>query len=305
MKHACTVLLALGLSVPAYAQHDGHVAPDSRISDSSDPHAGHAMGHGVPAAGAAPAVAPPPAEALMGPSHSADTVFPAAVMAQIRRDISAEHGGMTVQRITIDQLEFVSRDGGDGYAWEDAQFRIGSDSNKLWLKSEGEADGGFGQNVERFEVQALWSHALTPYFDLQGGVRYDHRPEPDRAHVVLGLQGLAPYWFEVDAVAFVSERGDLTARVETEYDLRITQKLILQPRAEAGFAAQAVRELEVGSGLSTVEAGLRLRYEFVPEFAVYAGVEYELAAGDTADFRRAAGNGASAWSVVLGVRCWR
>jgi copper resistance protein B len=225
-------------------------------------------------------------------------------MAVVRDEISAEHGGMNHHRVSIDQLEFASREGRNGYAWEDAQFWFGNDLDKLWLKSEGEGDGSIGQNVERAEVQALWSHAFTPFFDIQGGLRYDIRPEPDRAHLALGIQGLAPYWFEVDAATFLSERGDLTARVETEYDIRITQKLILQPRAEVDLAAREVRELGIGSGLATVEAGLRLQYEFIREFGLYVGVEYERAVGDTADFRRAMGDGVSEWNLVLGLRSW-
>src|SRR3546814_19060734 len=103
---------------------------------------------------------------------------------------------------------------------------------------------------------------------------------------LLGVQGLAPYWFEVDGALFLSDKGDVTARIEAEYDLRLTQKLILQPAAELNFAAQDVPDLGVGSGLSTAELGLRLRYQFVPEFAPHSGANYARAFGDPADFRR-------------------
>jgi copper resistance protein B len=118
------------------------------------------------------------------------------------------------------------------------------------------------------------------------------------------VQGLAPYWFEVDAAAFLSTKGDLTARVEAEYDQRITQRLILQPRVEFDLAAQDVPELGIGSGLSTAELGARLRYEFKPQFAPYVGVEYERAFGDTADFRRAEGEDVGGWSFLIGLRAW-
>ncbi|HEX8381568.1 MAG TPA: copper resistance protein B, partial [Allosphingosinicella sp.] len=152
--------------------------------------------------------------------------------------------------------------------------------------------------------QALWSRAINPWWNLQAGVRYDFRPDPERAHLVLGIEGLAPYWFEIDAAAFVSHKGDVTARFEAEYDQRLTQKLILQPRIEFDLAAQDVPELGIGSGLSTAELGLRLRYEFVPEFAPYVGVAYECAFGDTADFRRAAGDRAGGLNFLVGVRAW-
>ena len=250
----------------------------------------------------APPVAPPPPEASSGPAHAADQLFGAEQMAAVREETRALHGGMRFHRFTIDQLEIALRDGRDGYAWEDVQFWYGGDIDKLWIKSQGE--GTFGEGVESAEVQALWSHALDPWFDLQAGVRYDFRPDPERAYLVLGVQGLAPYWFEIDAAAFLSSKGDISARIEAEVDQRITQRLILQPRVELDFALQDVAEIGIGSGLSTAEAGLRLRYEIVPEFAPYVGVEYERAFGGTRRFRRLAGDDAGGWSLVLGVRAW-
>jgi copper resistance protein B len=200
-----------------------------------------------------------------------------------------------------DRLEYRVRDGRDGYAWEgDAWY--GGDYNKLWFKTEGE--GEFGEGVEGAEIQALFTRALDPWFNLQAGVRYDIRPKPDRAHLALGVLGLAPYWFEVDGALFLSEKGDLTARFEAEYDQRITNRLILQPRVEAELVAQDVRELGLGSGLSSLEAGLRLRYEIRREFAPYAGVKYERRFGDTARSARAEGEGAGGWSLLLGIRAW-
>ena len=217
------------------------------------------------------------------------------------------HGDLDTWRFLIDRLEVSLRDGGEGYAWDDVQFWYGGDINRLWIKSQGE--GEFGGDLENVEVQALWSRAITPFFDLQAGVRYDVEPSPSRGYLVLGVQGLAPYWFEVDAAAFVSNKGDVSGRVELEYDQRITQHLILQPNVELDFALQDVPELGIGSGLSTGEIGLRLRYEFFPEsapavVAPYVGVQYERAFADTARFARAAGEDVGGWSIVLGVRTW-
>jgi copper resistance protein B len=222
-------------------------------------------------------------------------------MAEARGLLREEHGSMETYKILVDQAEVKVRDGRDGYAW-DGQAWYGGDLDKLWIKTEGE--GAFREEVEKAEVQALWSRAIDPWFDLQLGIRHDFRPDPERTHLVAGVQGLAPYWFEVDGALFLSNKGELTARFEGEYDLRITQKLILQPRAEFELAAQDIPELGIGSGLSTAELGARLRYEIVPEFAPYIGIEYERAFGGTADFARARGEKAGGWSFLLGVRTW-
>lgn len=264
------------------------------------------MGHCTPKAAAGtvalPAVAPPPAAAFSGPENAADTVYDPALMASKRRSsLIAEHGGMTTSRILIDRLELLARKGRDGYAWEGDAW-VGGDYDKLWLKSEGE--GEVGGQLEAAEVQALWSRAIFPFFDFQAGVRYDVRPRPDRTYLTVGIQGLAPYWFEVDAAAFISTKGDLTARFEAEYDQRITNRVIIQPRLEFDLSAQDVPELGIGSGLSSAELGLRLRYQFVPEFAPYIGVGYERRFGDTARLAREEGEDVGGWSFLIGLRAW-
>jgi copper resistance protein B len=280
---------------PATDPHLGHGAPLAQPE--TDPHAGHQM---APTAG--PPVAPPPPEAMSGPAHAADLVFGAEQMAGAREELHMTHGAHRFQKFMIDQLEISVRDGAEGYAWEDVQFWYGGDIDKLWLKSEGE--GEFGEGLERGDVQALWSHAIDPWFDLQAGVRMNFGRGPERPHLVIGIQGLAPYWFEIDAAAFLSSSGDVTGRIEAEYDLRITQRLILQPQVELEWALQDVPELRIGSGLSSAEAGLRLRYEIVPEFAPYVGIAYERAFGDTASFARAAGDDPGGWRLLSGVRIW-
>jgi copper resistance protein B len=333
MKRFLAFLLASAASAPALAQHSGHTPP----APPANPHAGHTMapspepeapgpppsphaGHTMPAAQAPtadphaghrmrisgadadlPPVTPPPPGALSGPTHAADQVYGAEPMATARNELRSTHGNMTFYRILIDRLEVGVRNGRDGYSW-DAQGWFGGDLDRLWVKTEGE--GEFGGDVERAEVQALWSHALDPWFNLQTGVRYDFRPDPERAYLVLGIQGLAPYWFEFGAAAFLSTKGDLSVRLEAEYDQRVTQRLILQPRVELDFSLQDVPELGIGSGLSAAEAGLRLRYEFVPEFAPYVGVQYERAFSGSADFARAAGREVGGWSLLAGVRAW-
>jgi copper resistance protein B len=287
-----------GHTIPASPPADPHAGHNMPATAQADPHAGHDTGA---AAAPAPPSAPPPEAAFSGPAHAADLVFGPAQMARAREGLRQEHGDIEASKVLIDQAEVKVRDGRDGYAW-DAQAWHGGDIDKLWIKTEGE--GAFRQEVEKAEVQALWSHAVDPWFDLQLGVRHDFRPDPERTYLVAGVQGLAPYWFEVDGAVFLSNKGDLSARLEGEYDLRITQQLILQPRAEVDLALQKVPELGIGSGLSSAEIGARLRYEIRREFAPYVGFEYERAFGATADFSRARGEKAGGWSLLAGLRTW-
>lgn len=269
----------------------------------SDPHAGHDMqGSAAPN----PPATPPPPVAFTGPEHAADLFYGQVEMAEARGDLIREHGGLKTYRFLLDQLEARVGRGRNGYAW-DAEAWYGGDINKLWITTEGE--GTFSESVEIAEVQALWSRAIDPWFDLQFGVRQDFQSGPDRTYLAAGVQGLAPYWFEVDATAFVSNKGEVSARFEGEYDLRLTQALILQPRIEFDLALQDSPEIRVGSGLSTAELGARLRYEFFPRsgpavIAPYVGVQYERAFGDTARYYRASGEDAGGWNFLVGLRTW-
>jgi copper resistance protein B len=243
---------------------------------------------------------PPPPEALQGPAFAADAFVGAEEMAASRAAVTKEVSGTPVFWLQGDRLEYRLREGDDGYLW-DIQGYYGGDYNKLWFKSEGE--GSFGEDMESAEVQALWSRAIAPFFDFQAGIRQDFTG-PERTHAVVGIQGLVPYEFEVDAAAFLSNKGDLTARIEGEIDQRITQRLILQPRAEVSLAAQDIPELGIGAGIDTIEAGVRLRYEFAREFAPYIGIDQEWKLGNSRDFARAEGENPSVTNYVVGVRFW-
>lgn len=225
-----------------------------------------------------------------------------ATMAEARADMYHHMGGQTFTLVSADRLEYVGGGDHDLLAW-DVDVWHGGDLQKVWFKSEGER-GLDGAGTESFEVQALYSRAVSPYFDLQVGVRHDFEPGPSRTHGVIGVQGLAPYWFEVDVAAFVSERGDVTARAEIEYELLLTQRLILQPRLELGFAAQRVPERALGRGLTEIEAGVRLRYEIRREFAPYVGVERHRISGDSRALARAAGQDPDDVIWVAGVKLW-
>ena len=250
---------------------------------------------------AAVANASPPAAAFSGPVHAADLYYGVEAMTEGREHLDAEMGEIRAYRVLVDQLEIRPQEAEDVFLW-DAEAWFGGDINKLWIKTEGELS--FGESLEGGEVQALWSRAITPWTEFQTGVRYDFGDDAERAHLVVGLQSLLPYFYELEAAAFVSEEGDITARAEAEYDMLLTQKLILQPTAEIEFAAQDIPDLGIGAGLYSIEAGLRLRYEFIPEFAPYVGIGYERLVGDTADLARAEGEHVGGWSGIFGVRVW-
>lgn len=243
---------------------------------------------------------PPPPEAGTGPARAADSIWGAEAMRASREQLRSENGGQTFAKVLIDRLEYKAHEGKDGYAWE-GQAWYGGDIDKLVVRSEGE--GTFGGKAERAEVQALWGHAIGPWFDLQAGARHDF-VGPTRTYAVVGVQGLAPYQFETSAQAFLSTKGELTARIEGELDQRITQRLILQPRAELNLAAQDIPELGIGAGLDRAEVGLRLRYEFAREFAPYVGIAQEWKVGGSADYAHARGDSASTTSLVIGLRAW-
>ncbi|WP_228244121.1 copper resistance protein B [Porphyrobacter sp. GA68] len=287
-----------GHSMPADAQP---VEPAAAMDHSAMDHG--AMGHGDMDTAASPGPefeTPPPPEAGSGPPRAADAIWGAEAMAASRAELQRTHGDFAVFWFQSDRLEVQSREGTDGYLW-DLQGYYGGPTSRFWFKSEGE--GAFGQRVEDAEVQALYSRAISPFWDLQAGVRQDVAGR-DTTHGVLGIQGLAPYLYEIDAALFVSHRGDVTARIEAELDQRITQRLILQPRAEVNLSAQDVPLLGLGSGIDKAELGIRLRYEIIREFAPYIGVEQSWRVGGSADYARAAGEDPSVTSYVAGIRFW-
>lgn len=201
--------------------------------------------------------------------------------------------------LLLDRLEYRWQKGDNATVW-DAQAWWGGDSNKLWLKSEGEKAGG---HTEEAEIQALYARRIAPFWHLQAGVRHEARPGPAQNYGVLALQGLAPYWFEVEASVFM-RAGELSGRFEAEHDLLLTQRLILEPRVETNFAGAADPARGIGKGLNDVELGLRLRYEIRREIAPYIGLTWTRKVGDTADFARARGEDASLFAIVAGIRLW-
>ena len=265
----------------------GHCTPRPR--GTGDARAGTAL-----PAGDAPAPRPVAAS-------YADRVWGKAAMQPARDLLRREHGGGTFSRVMLDLAEVRIADDREGYAFE-GDVWYGGDINRFVFKAEGE--GAFGEPMEGAELKALYSRAIDPYFNLQAGVRQDLGAGPDRTHAVIGIEGLAPYWFEVDGYLYLSTEGEVRASASAEYDQRLTQRLILQPRVEVDLSAQDIPELGIGSGLTGAELGLRLRYEFAREFAPYVGVVHEARVGRTADYARAAGDDAASTRFVAGVRVW-
>ncbi|WAT17385.1 copper resistance protein B [Aurantiacibacter sp. MUD11] len=274
-----------------HSQHEGmdHGAMDHSQMD----HSGHAMGMDIPSG-------PPPARAFEGPQHAADEIFDPRRMAQARAYNHASHGSMATGSVLTERLEARVGEGHDEYLW-DVTAWYGTATDKIVFKSEGE--GEFGGGLEEVEGQLLWGHAIGPFVDLQVGMRVDAEPDT-LAHGVIGVAGLAPLNIHFDAAVFVSSEGDFTARIEAEHDMKLTQQLILQPRVELELAAQDIPERETGSGAPEVAVGARLRYEIVPEFAPYIGVEYTAATGRTADVIRAAGDDPDGVAFTAGLRFW-
>lgn len=206
--------------------------------------------------------------------------------------------------VLIDQLELQSGDA-NPLRW-DAEGWIGGDYDKFWFKTEGEQPTVSGAG--EVEVQALYSRLVSSFWDLQVGVRVDgaYGDETDRMRglLALGVEGLAPYWFAVEAALFVSHSGDISLRGTSSYDLLVDQRLVFQPRLEINVAVQEVPDFGVGSGLNDFALGWRLRYEIRREFAPYLGMSWTRRVGETADFARAEGSEASDFSLLGGVRIW-
>lgn len=285
-----------------HGDHQGHHS--ERQTEGHDAHAGHGS-HAPARAPADPSPGPtmetpPPPAAGNGPPRAADAIWGAEAMRPSRAALTREHGNFPTTRIQIDRAEVQVQEGTNAYLW-DVQGYSGGPTSRFWFKSEGE--GGFGEQLEDAELQALWSRAVGPYWDAQIGVRQD-LAGPDTTYAVVGIQGLAPYMFEIDAALFLSTRGDVTARIEAELDQRITRRLILQPRAEITLSAQDVPRLGIGAGVDSAEIGVRLRYEIVREFAPYIGIEQGWRLGNAADFARAAGEDSSSTRFVAGIRFW-
>jgi copper resistance protein B len=256
-----------------------------------DPHAGHVV---------------PPANQAQNRSAEPATPIP-PLTAEDRAAASPQDlQGHTVHDramnyyVLFDQLEWQFSGDTKGGIW-DVKSWVGGDLNRIWIHSEGAAEGS---SLEEAEVHVTYGRSFSRWWDVVAGVRQDFRPGPAQTWATIGLQGLAPQWFEVQATLYVGESAATLARFEAEYELLITNRLVLQPLVELNLYGKPIPERGIGAGLSAAEAGLRLRYEVRREVAPYVGIVWHREFGGTADYSRQDGHDIGGWRLAAGLRTW-
>lgn len=315
---------ALMLAGQGHAQEVDHSAMDhSKMDHSQMDHA--AMGHDAPpepapvaqdhstmdhAAMGHDTAEPAPAvhdHAAMGHGMLAEPKTPLPAITEADRAAAFPaltsghaHHSQWFSKVLVDELETWEADDGRALRWG-AQAWVGSDLNRVWLRSGGERVGGV---TEAADVELLFGRGISPWWDVVAGVRHDFRPGDGRDYLALGVIGMAPYKFEVDATAYLGESGQSALRLEAEYEALLGPRWVLQPKLEAAFYGKNEPARGIGQGLNTLEAGLRLRYEVRRRFAPYVGVAWERAYGEAARLRRMEGGDVSDLHVVAGVRLW-
>lgn len=296
------------MAQPAAADTSSTATPAMQGMDHSK------MGHGAPPS--TPATPKAQTQSMQGMDHSQmghgpavptqpRTPIPAVTDADRKAAIAPEHAhpvhdNSIKSYVLLNRLEAWDADPGTGLGWE-GQAWIGTDLNRVWLRSEGERTDG---QTESADLEVLYGRSISTWWDVVAGVRHDFKPGASQNFAAIGVQGLAPMKFEVSATAYLGEGGQTAANVEAEYELLLTNRLILQPLVEVTAYGKNDPLRGIGSGLSTAEAGLRLRYEFTRKFAPYIGVVYERAFGNTADMRREHGESFEDTRLVIGLRTW-
>ncbi|WP_222564626.1 copper resistance protein B [Novilysobacter antarcticus] len=310
---ALTFALGLVLHGTAVAQnHRGHAASTPTPTPVTHDHAHHAaplaskpakkatvktatrvddhsaMGHGAPASSSEPIT---PIPVVTDADRSA--AFPV-----LHRGM--QHGQQINSYVAVNRLEAWAAKPGSAQAWEGHAW-IGSDLNRVWLRTEGERTGG---TTEAADLEVFYGRSVSPWWDLLAGIKHDFQPGGSQTWAAFGVQGLAPMKFDVSATAYVGDSGQTAANLEAEYELLLTNRLILQPLVGITVFGKDDPQRRVGSGFSSVEAGARLRYEINRRFAPYVGVVHERFLGTTADLRRADGEDTRDTRLVAGVRIW-
>jgi len=280
--------LLLAASIPLAAQ--------------ADPHAGHEPPSASTAA-SAPVVSMPATQVVA--TQDAQAIVPRPTDADRQAafpDVHAHamHGASLNSFVLFDQLEWHAGNTANGVDL-DSRGWIGGDRDRLWFRAEGDADGG---RLGDAQAHVLFGRQFSRWWDVVAGVRQDFRPGPAQTWAAVGIQGLAPYWFEVEATAYVEAGGRTQARLALEYELRLTNRLILQPLFEMELTGKTDPERGIGAGLSTSDAGIRVRYEWRREFAPYVGVTWSRKWGGTADFARADGAAQRGVRLATGLRLW-
>ncbi|MGH8174820.1 MAG: copper resistance protein B [Steroidobacter sp.] len=269
-------------------QHEDHSAHETRTPQHDEHSLQPRGGHDGPTESELRHVPPPPPQHPMGDMSTER-------MIELMQMEDTAPVGMAL----IDQFEWREIDDADVILW-DGQAWYGDDYNKAWFKAEGERLNGEYEG----RTELLWDRIAARWWSVQAGVRHDFGEGPSRTWAAFGLQGLAPHWFEVEATIYVGDEGRIAARASVEYDLLLTQRLILRPELEFNAYGEDDSANGIGSGFSDGEIALRLRYEIRREVAPYLGVAWTRLYGDTADLARAAGRGEDDLQVVAGVRMW-
>ncbi|MCC6597550.1 MAG: copper resistance protein B [Alphaproteobacteria bacterium] len=220
------------------------------------------------------------------------------VLAQDKSAHSADHqhGSETYHMARL-ETDYGAGQHGPVARW-DLDGWIGTDENKIWLKSEGEISDG---TTEQAEFWGMYSRNVATFWDVQMGLRHDTRPK-STSYAVFGMEGLAPQFFETEVHLFLSDQGDITARIRQENDFLLTQRLILQPYVEINLAAQDVEEQDIGAGFVDGEIGLQTRYEITRKFAPYIDVRYERKFGETSSIAKKQGEDNDDVIGAVGIR---
>lgn len=318
-------LFACLVSVPALAQdahhgHHGHDMPPAKHESAheapaaaQEKHAEGHEGHSSHSDHAAPPSQQPSqtatahavvdaadtADGLRDPHAYADGyVRGSGPYALTRYHLGDEH---PYAMLLLDRLDWGKTATGKPNLQFDGQWSWGSSYNRLLLQSEGHAEQG---KLQEARNEVLWSHAIAPFWDSQLGLRLDKNAGADRQWLAFGVQGLAPYWFEVHAKAYLGNGGRSALRLGADYDLALSQKWFLQPAIESNFYGKSDAVNGLGSGLSSASASLRLRYEGRRDLAPYLGVERQQTFGATADMARSAGQKTGQTRWFAGLRIW-
>jgi len=304
LRTVLAVALALALW-PAPSRGQGAPPPSARAGDATQvqDHAGHTSDQAKPTPAAtgqedhsahvtpSPQALPPGIPPITDADRAA--AFP---------DVEGHgvHDNAVNYYVLFDQLEWQRGDSGGGVSW-DSKGWIGRDRDRFWFRTEGSGTGG---RLGNSQTHLVYGRAIARWWDVVVGVRQDLRPGPAQTWAAVGVQGLAPYWFDVEATAYVGASGRTHFRFETEYELLLTNRLVLQPLVEVEIYGKSDPEHGMGVGLSTADTGLRLRYEFRREIAPYVGMTWSRKFFETADLAEAAGDRATGARLALGLRLW-
>ncbi|MEO8682171.1 MAG: copper resistance protein B [Vicinamibacterales bacterium] len=210
------------------------------------------------------------------------------------------HDNSVNYQVLFDRFEWQRASGTNDLGWDNTSW-VGKDLSRLWLRTEGHTEDGA---VADAQAQLLVGHSFARWWDVVAGVRQDVRPGSPQTWAAVGIQGLAPYWFAIEATGYVGASGRTHAKVDVEYELLVTNRLVLQPLVEVDMYGKRDPERRVGAGLSSVGAGLRLRYEFMRELAPYFGLTWDQKFGETGDFAKADGQGIRSLKFATGIRWW-